>query len=297
MESVASYLKSAREKQNVSLAQMAADTKISLHYLESLEEGRYKDLPGGMYNRAFLRAYCERFNLNQQEVLNRYEAEISPPPDRLIKSKVHLPKKDRSLNPSPVLIWSFMLLISATGLFFSRKWIADVFSPYFYRRSIVAPSEIAKPPTPAASIQLQAPLASPPTAAETSPDMVSANSAVSPGVPAPDSLIHSSPSDPNAPGTADSSRQAPLRLEIGISEQCWVSIDRDGIPAVRRLMDPGEIQSIEAKEQVFLIVGNAGGVQLKINGKPARSLGRSGEVVRIRIDEKNLRELLDPSAG
>ena len=51
MESVVSYLKSAREKQNVSLAQMAADIKISRHYLESLEEGRFKDLPGGMYNR------------------------------------------------------------------------------------------------------------------------------------------------------------------------------------------------------------------------------------------------------
>jgi cytoskeletal protein RodZ len=145
MESVASYLKSAREKQNISLAQMAADTKISQHYLESLEEGRYMDLPGGMYNRAFLRAYCERFNLNQQEVLNRYEAEISPPLDRLMKSKVHIPKEDRSLNLSPVLIWSFMLLISATGLFFSRKWIADVFSPYFSRKSIVAPQRSPSP--------------------------------------------------------------------------------------------------------------------------------------------------------
>jgi len=46
MGSVASDLKSAREKQSISLAQIAADTKISLHYLVSLEEGRYSELPG-----------------------------------------------------------------------------------------------------------------------------------------------------------------------------------------------------------------------------------------------------------
>jgi cytoskeleton protein RodZ len=297
MESVASYLKSAREKQNISLAQMAADTKISQHYLESLEEGRYMDLPGGMYNRAFLRAYCERFNLNQQEVLNRYEAEISPPLDRLMKSKVHIPKEDRSLNLSPVLIWSFMLLISATGLFFSRKWIADVFSPYFSRKSIVAPSEIAKPPTPAASVQVPPQVASPPATPDASPDSGSADSAVSDNALPANSLTPSSSSEPKVSDFTISNSGAPLRLEIGISEKCWVSIDRDGSPAVRRLMEPGDIQSVEAKEQVFLIVGNAGGVRLKINGKPAKNLGRSGEVVRILINEKNLQDLLDQTAG
>ena len=90
MGSIASDLKLERQKRNISLAQIAADTRISLHFLESLEEGRYSELPGGMYNRAFLRAYCERLNLNQQDILNRYEAEISPPMDRVLKSKVHI---------------------------------------------------------------------------------------------------------------------------------------------------------------------------------------------------------------
>ncbi len=297
MESVASCLKSAREKQNISLTQMAADTKISLHYLESLEEGRFGDLPGGMYNRAFLRAYCERFNLNPQEILNRYEAETMPPIDRLLKAKVHTHQKDRSLKPSPVLVWSFMLLISATGLFFSRKWIGDVFSPYFSRKPIIVPSEIAKPPTPANSVQPATATVNPPPAADIPPDSVSADSAVPAVLPPPDATIPSASQGPIAPGSAIASSQAPLRLEIGISEKCWVSVDRDGSPIVRRLMDPGEVQAVEANEQVLLIVGNAGGVRLKINGRPARSLGKPGEVVRIMINEKNLQDLLDQTAG
>ena len=131
MGSLAADLKTEREKRNISLAQIAADTRISLHYLESLEEGRYSDLPGGMYNRAFLRAYCESLNLNQQEIMQRYEGEIGSPTEKLPKSRVHIPQKTSSLRPNPVLIWSLALLISAIGIFFSRHWIADVFSPYF----------------------------------------------------------------------------------------------------------------------------------------------------------------------
>ncbi|MBN1566749.1 MAG: helix-turn-helix domain-containing protein [Acidobacteria bacterium] len=304
MGSVASDLKSERQKRNISLAQIAADTRISLHYLESLEEGRYNELPGGMYNRAFLRAYCERLNLNQQEILGRYEAEISPPMDKILKSRISVHQKNTVLRPNSVIIWSLMLLISATGLFFSRKWISAVFSPYFSRKPAVTISpEIRQPPPPVAKIQTPNSAVAPVTAPEVSGQAVPAQAV--PGQSAdPDRAARLADSVPtNAAANSDSpvpaarSTNAPLRLEIGISEQCWVSIDRDGNPAVRRLMDPGEVQSLDANEQFLLIVGNAGGAHLKINGKPAKILGKSGEVVKILIDAKNLQDLLDQSAG
>ena len=62
-------------------------------------------------------------------------------------------------------------------------------------------------------------------------------------------------------------------------------------------MNPGDVQHLFAAEQFFIIAGNAGGVQLKINGKPAKPLGKPGEVVRILINEKNLRDYLDQSTG
>ena len=62
-------------------------------------------------------------------------------------------------------------------------------------------------------------------------------------------------------------------------------------------MDPGDVQRLYATEQFFLILGNAGGVHLKINGKSAKPLGKPGEVVKILINEKNLHEYLDQSPG
>jgi cytoskeletal protein RodZ len=304
MGSVASDLKSERQRRNISLAQIAADTKISLHYLESLEEGRYGDLPGGMYNRAFLRAYCERLNLNQQEMLSRYEAEISPPLDKVLKSKMHLYQKSATLKPSPVIIWSLMLLISAAGLFFSRKWIAGVFSPYFSRKpAVIMSQEIAKPAPPAAATKPGAQALVQATVSQVSPESGTSESAVvqpansSGSAPLAASVPVPKTQNANEPDLAIPSSPSLLRLEIGISEKCWISVDRDGSPAFRKLMDPGEIHSFNANEQFLLIVGNAGGAHLKINGKSTKPLGKSGEVVKILINEKNLQALLDQTAG
>ena len=79
MESLSIELRSARERKNISLRQIADDTRISLRHLQNLEEGRYSELPGGMYNRAFLRAYCEYVGLDFNKMRDRYEAESLQP--------------------------------------------------------------------------------------------------------------------------------------------------------------------------------------------------------------------------
>jgi len=289
MESVASHLKSEREKRNISLAQIAADTRISLRHLQSLEEGRFGDLPGGMYNRAFVRAYCESLKLDQKDIMRRYEDEMHPQAERSPRSKTHIPRKNSSLRISPIIIWCIMLLVSATGLFFSRNYIASIFSPYFSRTP--APNVPFEPPkeppaeTPVSAAQ--------PTAQTAAPSDASQESALPTEVPAPVSGIQEgTAADSSVPDAGHS-----FRLEIVGTAKCWVSIDRDGSPALRKVIEPGEVQSFSAAERFLIIVGNAGGVSLKVNGKPLKPLGQSGEVRRISIDQQSLPELLDPTAG
>jgi cytoskeleton protein RodZ len=300
MGSLAADLKIEREKQNTSLAQIAADTRINLHYLESLEEGRYGDLPGGMYNRAFLRAYCESLNLNHTEIMQRYEVEVAAPMDKLPKPRVHIPQTSSSLRPNPVLIWSLALLISAIGIFFSRDWIATVFSPYFSRRPASSlPHELAQKPTPPPTPQSASPEGNPPAEPSTAPVITLPES--SPPIPATEQTETASPTlsaqTAAAPDSAPPPLQSSLQLEVGVTQQCWISIDQDGIRSFRKLMNPGDVQRLYAAEQFFIIAGNAGGLQLKINGRPAKSLGKPGEVVKILINKKNLQDYLDQSAG
>jgi cytoskeleton protein RodZ len=301
MESVAAELKTEREKRNISLEQISADTHISLRHLKNLEAGRFGDLPGGMYNRAFLKAYCESIHLDQYEIVRRYEAEESPRPEKPPRHKApQMPSTTRPSKYTPVVIWSLMLLISATGIYFSRSWIKAVFSPYFTHAPAASPRFEAA----ASTIVPQA------TGSSVAVDTSSLNPSL---VPEGDSMQPSSPSPglqtpPQTPGPAPAIPETdmslpsdasalPLNLELAATETCWISIDRDGERALQKLLEPGEIQSLSAADEFYVVLGNAGGVHLKINGRPAKQLGKSGEVKRLLINDINLPNLIDQTAG
>lgn len=284
MASFASDLKAEREKRSVTLAQIAADTNISLRHLQSLEEGRYGDLPGGIYNRAFIRAYCDCLHIDSKEMLNRYQSELSPAVEKTPRTRKSIPQQNRLAKYYPVFAWSLMLLISATGLFFSRNWIASIFSPFFSRTPSPAvryePAAKPAPPPPSESAPAQEPAAV--NGMETPADTVSA-SAVAQDVP------------PTASAPASPSPE--LRLEIEVLQECWISIDADGQPAFSRLLKAGDVQSLGASEYFAITAGNAGGLRLKINGKAAKPLGKPGEVVRVRIDRTTLQQWIDETLG
>jgi cytoskeleton protein RodZ len=55
-------LKSLREAQGLTSADVASDTKIQKHYIEAMEDGRLELLPKGPYARSFLKEYCTRLS-------------------------------------------------------------------------------------------------------------------------------------------------------------------------------------------------------------------------------------------
>jgi cytoskeleton protein RodZ len=298
MKSVASELKLQREKLNLPLSQIAEDTRISLRYLESLEAGRYSDLPGGMYNRAFIRAYCEKLGIDQNEIIRRYEEEISPLTEKLPKSKVHIPSQSQSRRTKPILIWSAILLILAVVLLTNIKWFTTVFSPYFHARG--SSIQFEPPAQPEATRPDPAAQPSSPPLGQPPPATLSMTSAPPDQLhPIPSQNLNQTPANASSGnwGASPSTEKLPLQLELLGTEKCWLSIYRDGIQALRKEIEPGESLSFGATEKFFIIAGNAGGIRLKINGKSLKSIGQSGEVRRLLIDEKTLPDLLDPNAG
>jgi cytoskeleton protein RodZ len=291
MVSVASELKSEREKRKVTLAQIAAETRISLRYLQSLEEGRYGDLPGGIYNRAFLRAYCESIHLDQREIIRRYEEEVAPHPEKPSKHKPQrLSSGNASFKLSPVVLWSIMLLISVSGVFLSRKWIAEVFSPYVSHAP--ASGIRLKPETTPSVLPGAEPSTAPDSQSTEAPDSSPASQTAS-AAPGSKAMV----SEDQDALLSSKDPESSLRLELAATETCWISVDRDGRPAVRKIMEPGEVQYFSAAQKFLVIIGNAGGVHLKINGKPAKQLGESGKVIRLLINDTNIPNLIDQTAG
>ena len=78
MASFGESLKRERELREISLRQISEATKINLRYLEALEENRFDALPGGLFNKGFIRAYatyigidCEAIDTNPLPPTNR----------------------------------------------------------------------------------------------------------------------------------------------------------------------------------------------------------------------------------
>lgn len=95
---------------------------------------------------------------------------------------------------------------------------------------------------------------------------------------------------PTSPVAADRQPETPAAagarasLELRFVGPCWVSASIDGKRTIHRLVPPGERLVLEAFEEIAVDLGDAGSVELSINGGPVRVPGAPGEVVRLMVE-------------
>ena len=70
-------LRQAREERGISISEVAEQTRISSLYLKFIEEDNYKPLPGGIFNKGFVKAYAKYVGLDEQEALQDYARVIA----------------------------------------------------------------------------------------------------------------------------------------------------------------------------------------------------------------------------
>jgi hypothetical protein len=73
------------------------------------------------------------------------------------------------------------------------------------------------------------------------------------------------------------------RLMITCHERTWISVVIDGQEKREFMLSPQEIVVLNAQDRFELLVGNAGGVKLFMNGRDIEFTGKSGEVKRVKV--------------
>ncbi|MBU3958300.1 MAG: DUF4115 domain-containing protein [Candidatus Omnitrophica bacterium] len=88
-------------------------------------------------------------------------------------------------------------------------------------------------------------------------------------------------------GLADQSVKLPqtpiptaIRLLIRAKEDCWIQLKTDGKVVFQSVLKKGRFESWEAESKIELSLGNAGVVDLEVNGKLISNLGRRGQVLK-----------------
>src|SRR5215204_3672093 len=70
--SIGEQLRLAREERGIGLREICDQTRISIHYLEAIEANDYKRLPGGVFNRSFIKAYARCVGYDEREAIEGY---------------------------------------------------------------------------------------------------------------------------------------------------------------------------------------------------------------------------------
>jgi cytoskeleton protein RodZ len=287
-------LRHEREMRGITLDEISESTKISRRHLESLEREDFESLPGGVFNKGFVRAYARFLGLNEDQAVADYSAannEQPSPPDQF-PLEVH-EKPNRELNPqrSPMsMILAVVALVGVLAVVWAisgrarRSEDAPPISgpasstPEPTPLSAAAPVSGPAPSTPAptplsAALPLSGPAPSTPA-----PTPLSA-AAVAVPVATPNSVVGEKPI-PGPPVVRPSPPPNPKTFVILVraKEDSWVSLQADGRTKWQGFLKASQQRAIRAGKRVVLTTNNAGGLLVRHNGKLVRGLGSESEV-------------------
>jgi cytoskeletal protein RodZ len=114
MSSFGETLKRERELRQISLREISEATKINLRYLDALERDDFRHLPGGVFNKGFVRAYAQFIGIDPETMVNAYLEEDGRQQARAMRAGSPAPRATEVQAPAPSLgvrLWLAALLV------------------------------------------------------------------------------------------------------------------------------------------------------------------------------------------
>ncbi|HEY6306587.1 MAG TPA: helix-turn-helix transcriptional regulator, partial [Candidatus Angelobacter sp.] len=124
MGSFGERLRREREMRGITLDEIAESTKISRRHLESLEKEDFDALPGGIFNRGFVRSYARYLGIDEDQAAADYAAAAAEPAETGEKFPLAVPEPDPELNPrrsTLPLILALIALVAVLAIFWARN--------------------------------------------------------------------------------------------------------------------------------------------------------------------------------
>ncbi|MGO9404009.1 MAG: helix-turn-helix domain-containing protein [Terriglobales bacterium] len=268
MPSFGERLKQEREKRKITLEQISVSTKIGTRMLQALEEDNFSQLPGGIFNKGFVRAYSRFVGLDEDQTVAEYleasgDAPLVPAEPSALEDEAdeieENVSRERSTAPPRQLPWGWfaaLLLVVALALSFWNHQRRE------HPRST--------PPTPTAT-ETQSPAPRLAVGASGQPNPARSPIAVSAKAAAPKAYQASTAALPAAsPGE--------FTLVIQAREDSWISITADDKTVSSELLLAGSQRTVRGRKQIIVKAGNSGGIDFRLNGNKLATGGESGEV-------------------
>ena len=265
MQSFGEDLRSEREAHGITLEDISASTRIPVHVLEAIEHDDFHLLPGGLFNASFVRQYASAVGLNQDEVVDAFAKACpttSGDPDRL-----------------PAFATALAAEAEDRGQMAAR--FAEGLTDYLRRKSVLLTAGLGVLGLVLMSLAVFYSPVESDQQAEADSSYESARRVELEYRSVPDVPRQESRALPAQPSVFPAKQVAALRVGLRVTDTVWVRATKDGRRAWEYTLRAGQRKLITAHESIGLIVGNAGGVELTLNGQAMPPIGERGQVRRV----------------
>jgi cytoskeleton protein RodZ len=249
------HLRREREMRGVSLDEISAATRISTRFLEAIEKDQWELLPGGVFNRGFIRSIARFLGLDEDSLVAEYALGTASDAHVHVAAQRshHMP---RNWRPAAAAVVTIALVI-AGGIFGYRRYGSGIAARLHERfltgragaRAGVSTSQPALPDTGAVNVS-QAPAAVPPV-----------------------------------------SDQAPagLALKIQAAKQADVKVIADAEVVFDGTVQPGDVKQFKAQDSFEITSSESSAVSLELNGQTMAPMGTTGQPGSVALTRNNLK--------
>lgn len=289
-------LRREREMRGVSLDEIAEATKIGTRLLRALEEEQFDLLPGGIFNKGFVRAYAKFLGINEEQAVTDYmQAAGESQPDLQLLAQpyradapAYAPPQETRSGTSFVIL-AVILLAIVGGAFGAWKLYEQYEAEKERWASTPAPTSDVSPlgtistsqTSQSSPVSATAPAQDKPASAPANKTASNSTTAPSPAPTSPATQPVHNALGPVAPGQ-------PFEVVVHTVGPAWMSIKADGKFAVRGIVQAEQTKTIRATDEIVLWTGNAGSTQVSFQGQPVPVPGGVNEVKLLIFTPKGL---------
>ncbi len=260
-------LRRQRTQLGLDIAQIAKETKIGTRLLQAIEAEDFDKLPGGVFRKSFVRQYASALGLQEEEIASDLKQFDVPeelpelPPEEAPKFAGEMPSiltatssavQNRLHTHFGAFAAFAAVMLGCAGIY--AWWQSARPEPGM---EPLENAERVSPPLPVADARVET--------ARVSPSTPSREAETQPPLSAP----------------------APTTLRVGLTagEKTWVSVSSDGKQVFANELEANQSKTLEAAERIRVLVGNAGGLMITLNGKPIGTIGSRGQVRVVEITQ------------
>jgi len=255
----------------VSLAEVSAATRISTRFLEAIESDRWESLPGGVFNRGFIRSVARYLGLDEDSMVAEYALETR---GRVEAGVVPDPPMEMPRNWKPAMVAAIVVVVILAGVGFAYARYGGKIAERLHGKPAAATAPVAS--------------ATSGEAARGANDAATGAAGAGSAAAGNGATQNSKPSD-GAAGTAGAAAADPLELTLQTSKLVDVTIVADGATIFSGSIDAGDKRMFEARDAFDVSSSDSSAIVLELNGRRVGAFGQLGLPGSVKLTRNDLK--------